>query len=70
MVILLQDGEMFDQVKAYGQSKTGDILFAISLADKLRSMGVLGYSLHPGAIWTNLARGSDEKEWNAFCRRS
>ncbi|GAB1217045.1 hypothetical protein ATERTT37_006267 [Aspergillus terreus] len=41
---------------AYGQSKTANMLFAISLAEKLGSRGLLALSLHPGVIFgTSLA---------------
>ncbi|KAK3360633.1 hypothetical protein B0T25DRAFT_132121 [Lasiosphaeria hispida] len=40
---------------AYGQSKTANMLTAVSLADKLAGKGLLAFSLHPGVISTNLA---------------
>jgi len=30
------------------------MLYSVSLAEKLGKRGLLSYSLHPGAIWTNL----------------
>jgi NAD(P)-dependent dehydrogenase (short-subunit alcohol dehydrogenase family) len=33
---------------AYGQSKTANMLFSLSLAEKLREKGVASFSLHPG----------------------
>ncbi|KAG9506750.1 hypothetical protein J7337_000288 [Fusarium musae] len=44
------DGELYDQWTAYGQSKTGNMLFSISLAQKLGSRGLQSYSVHPGLI--------------------
>ena len=41
---------------AYGQSKMANILFAKSLADKLKDTQVTTVSLHPGVIGTNLSR--------------
>ncbi|ROT38027.1 NAD(P)-binding protein [Sodiomyces alkalinus F11] len=38
--------------QAYGQSKTANILFAISLAEKLGPKGLLALSVHPGVIFT------------------
>ncbi|KAF2453932.1 short-chain dehydrogenase [Lineolata rhizophorae] len=43
-------------VKAYGQSKTANILFSLSLADKLKDKEITAFSLHPGAIRTNIWR--------------
>ncbi|KAF2176628.1 NAD(P)-binding protein [Zopfia rhizophila CBS 207.26] len=51
-----KDGKEYKPDTAYGQSKTGNILMAISLASKLASKDVTAYSLHPGVIWTNLGR--------------
>lgn len=57
------NGKEYDPWAAYGQSKTANILFAISLAKKLGPKGVLAYSLHPGSIMTNLPRDVDTTEW-------
>ncbi|KAF5241660.1 hypothetical protein SNK03_011758 [Fusarium graminearum] len=44
------NGDLYNRWNAYGQSKTANMLFAISLAEKLGSRGLQAYSLHPGAI--------------------
>ncbi|KAA8908880.1 hypothetical protein TRICI_004693 [Trichomonascus ciferrii] len=45
---------------AYGQSKTANILFTNELHDKFNKSNKLSaYSLHPGAIFTNLQRHID-----------
>ncbi|GKU04284.1 oxidoreductase [Fusarium langsethiae] len=44
------NGDFYNRWSAYGQSKTANMLFAISLAEKLGSRGLQAYSLHPGAI--------------------
>ncbi|KAM0337828.1 hypothetical protein ACHAPU_011507 [Fusarium lateritium] len=44
------NGKFYNKWSAYGQSKTANMLFAISLAEKLGSRGLEAYSLHPGAI--------------------
>ncbi|KAF4457058.1 hypothetical protein F53441_973 [Fusarium austroafricanum] len=44
------NGDLYHKWRAYGQSKTANMLFAISLAEKLGSRGLQAYSLHPGAI--------------------
>jgi NAD(P)-dependent dehydrogenase (short-subunit alcohol dehydrogenase family) len=41
---------------AYGQSKTANALFARELAKRAGSQGVLSFSVHPGAIMTDLGR--------------
>ncbi|KAE9378635.1 NAD(P)-binding protein [Stipitochalara longipes BDJ] len=46
---------------AYGQSKTGNILFSVSLTEYLGDRGVRSFSVHPGSIWTGLARNLDEQ---------
>ncbi|CAG8894257.1 unnamed protein product [Penicillium egyptiacum] len=55
-----QAGKSYHKWFAYGQSKTANILFAISLAEKLGlKHGLLAFSLHPGVIWTNLGNHLD-----------
>lgn len=41
---------------AYGNSKLANILHAMELSRRLRGTGVTAYSLHPGAVATELAR--------------
>ncbi|KAF5626691.1 oxidoreductase [Fusarium tjaetaba] len=54
------NGERYNKWSAYGQSKTANMLFAISLAEKLGSRGLQAFSLHPGAILdTSLAKHLD-----------
>ena len=51
-----QDGKLYEQWEAYGQSKTANILFAKALAEKWGDKGLKAYSLHPGvAFGTSLA---------------
>jgi NAD(P)-dependent dehydrogenase (short-subunit alcohol dehydrogenase family) len=58
-----QSGKVYDQWEAYGQSKTANILFARSLAEKLGSRGLRSYSLHPGvAFGTSLAPDFGEED--------
>ncbi|KAL4978779.1 hypothetical protein BDW66DRAFT_157980 [Aspergillus desertorum] len=45
-----QEGGTYNKWLAYGQSKTANMLKAVSLAEKLGSKGLLAYSLHPGVI--------------------
>ncbi|EWG44865.1 oxidoreductase [Fusarium verticillioides 7600] len=58
--INFSNGERYNKWSAYGQSKTANMLFAISLAEKLGSRGLQAFSLHPGAILdTSLAKHLD-----------
>ncbi|KAH7379159.1 short-chain dehydrogenase [Phaeosphaeria sp. MPI-PUGE-AT-0046c] len=61
-----KDGTIYDANKAYGQSKSANMLFAVSLAKKLESRGVLAFSLHPGIILTNLTRHTSDDELKAM----
>ncbi|KAL8965046.1 MAG: hypothetical protein Q9197_006697 [Variospora fuerteventurae] len=45
-----QDGETYNPWYAYGQSKTANILFAHSLAEKLAKKGAQAYAIHPGLV--------------------
>lgn len=42
-------GGAYDAWEGYGQSKTGNILFANELARRGKAKGILSYSLHPGS---------------------
>lgn len=51
-----QNGKVYEQWEAYGQSKTANILFSRALAEKLGAKGLRSYSLHPGVVFgTSLA---------------
>jgi NAD(P)-dependent dehydrogenase (short-subunit alcohol dehydrogenase family) len=50
------DGKEYNPQAAYGQSKTANMLYAVSLAEKLKNKGVTAFSLHPGRILTNMGR--------------
>jgi NAD(P)-dependent dehydrogenase (short-subunit alcohol dehydrogenase family) len=45
-----QGGKTYDKWTAYGQSKTANMLMAISLAEKAGPRGLLAFSVHPGLI--------------------
>jgi NAD(P)-dependent dehydrogenase (short-subunit alcohol dehydrogenase family) len=64
------EGRKYDEWEAYGQAKSGNALFALSLAGKLKKRGVVAFSLHPGNIWgTGLAVGIGEVDWPAVMKR-
>jgi NAD(P)-dependent dehydrogenase (short-subunit alcohol dehydrogenase family) len=57
---------VFEKNLAYGQSKTAVALFALQL-DKLGSkMGVRAFSVHPGAVMTELGRNMSEADMAAW----
>lgn len=58
----MQGGKTYTPLRAYGQSKTANMLLSISIAEKLGKRGVLSFSLHPGAIMTNAVANIDFKE--------
>ena len=49
-------GTGYDKFLGYGQSKTANVLFALELDRLGASRGIHAYSLHPGAILTDLGR--------------
>ncbi|KAJ2957932.1 hypothetical protein NQZ79_g6391 [Umbelopsis isabellina] len=54
-----QEGKVYDNFIAYGQSKTANILFSKELSRRYKDKGLLAFSLHPGGIQTNLLRHFD-----------
>ncbi|KAF0028209.1 hypothetical protein F2P81_019296 [Scophthalmus maximus] len=48
--------QSYDTMKAYGQSKLANVLFARSLAKRLQGTGVSVFSLHPGVVQSDLWR--------------
>ncbi|KAH6613092.1 short-chain dehydrogenase [Boeremia exigua] len=58
------NGKTYNAWEAYGQSKTANILFSVSLAKKLDVKGIKSFSLHPGVIAaTGLVSGVDPSAW-------
>jgi NAD(P)-dependent dehydrogenase (short-subunit alcohol dehydrogenase family) len=60
----------YDKWVAYGQSKTANALFAIGLDARGEAHGVRAFSVHPGAILTDLMRSMSEEEQRAAIARS
>ncbi|CAF97953.1 unnamed protein product, partial [Tetraodon nigroviridis] len=52
----LNSERSYDTMKAYGQSKLANVLFARSLAKRLQGTGVSVFSLHPGVVQSDLWR--------------
>jgi len=56
------DHTPYDKMKAYGRSKTANVLFAVELDRRLKSRGVRAFSLHPGKILTPLQRHLEKED--------
>ena len=52
----------YDKWQAYGRSKTANALFAVALDKRLKDQGVRAFSVHPGAIMTELGRHLTEED--------
>src|SRR5262249_26485693 len=55
----------YDRWVAYGQSKTANALFAMALDARGEAHGIRAFSVHPGAIVTDLMRAMTEGERQA-----
>ncbi|KAF1956517.1 NAD(P)-binding protein [Byssothecium circinans] len=65
-----QNGKVYEPWEAYGQSKTANILFSKSLAQKLGPKNLRAYSLHPGVIFgTSLAPGLNDSDLAGLMKR-
>ncbi|HEY5285426.1 MAG TPA: SDR family NAD(P)-dependent oxidoreductase, partial [Polyangia bacterium] len=53
---------LYDKWLAYGQSKTANALFALALDARGAAQGVRAFSVHPGAIMTELVRSLSKEE--------
>ena len=51
---------------SYGQSKTANALFAVGLNKRLAARGIEVFSVHPGAIQTDLSRHLTEEDYAMF----
>jgi NAD(P)-dependent dehydrogenase (short-subunit alcohol dehydrogenase family) len=66
-----KSGKTYDEWAAYGQSKTANNLFSMSLAKKLgTAKGLIAVSLCPGAVTTNLGNAMGMKEYEALSKPS
>lgn len=59
-------GETYDRWLAYGQSKTANIYMASSITRHYGSQGLIGLSVHPGVIWTDLGRHLSQEDIDAM----
>ncbi|KAJ5088100.1 short-chain dehydrogenase [Penicillium angulare] len=58
-----EEGKAYDKWQAYGQSKTANMLYSVSLAEKLGDKGVEAFSLYPGRIVTGLVKHLTDEDW-------
>ncbi|CAH0046481.1 unnamed protein product [Clonostachys solani] len=61
-----QDGKEYDPWRGYGQAKSANIIFARSLANKLRHLNATSFSVTPGLVLeTNLQDTVDRDVWGS-----
>lgn len=53
----------YDKWKAYGQSKTANVLHAVELDRRGLEHGIRAFAVHPGAVTTDLARYMSKEEY-------
>ena len=56
----------YDRWMAYGQSKTANALFAVSLDTVGKPHGIRAFSVHPGGVVTDLIRNMSTEEVRAY----
>ncbi|MEH6584532.1 MAG: SDR family NAD(P)-dependent oxidoreductase [Halioglobus sp.] len=56
----------YQKWQAYGESKTANALFATGLDERLKSLGVRAFSVHPGVIITELGRHLEPEDYTAL----
>ncbi|KAK3342166.1 hypothetical protein B0T25DRAFT_465405, partial [Lasiosphaeria hispida] len=59
-------GKTYNPWTAYGQSKTANMLMALSLAEKLGPDGLVAVSLHPGVIFGTTAADRALGNWEGW----
>jgi NAD(P)-dependent dehydrogenase (short-subunit alcohol dehydrogenase family) len=64
-----RDESTYEKWKAYGQSKTANILFTVELEKRLGGTGIHSYALHPGVIMTELSRHLTDDDLTALASR-
>jgi NAD(P)-dependent dehydrogenase (short-subunit alcohol dehydrogenase family) len=64
-----RDEASYEKWKAYGQSKTANILFTVELQKRLAAQGINAYALHPGVILTELGRHLTSEDAEGLAKR-
>ncbi|TXS89255.1 SDR family NAD(P)-dependent oxidoreductase [Parahaliea maris] len=60
----------YEKWRAYGESKTANVLFSVGLDARLAPLGVRVFAVHPGMIMTELGRHMDEADMEAIRARA
>jgi NAD(P)-dependent dehydrogenase (short-subunit alcohol dehydrogenase family) len=56
----------YDKFKAYGASKTANVLFTVALDARYRESGVRSFAVHPGTVATSLSRYMSKGDMKAM----
>jgi NAD(P)-dependent dehydrogenase (short-subunit alcohol dehydrogenase family) len=56
----------YDKFKAYGSSKTANVLFTVALDARYRDSGVRSFAVHPGTVATSLSRHMSRDDMKAM----
>jgi NAD(P)-dependent dehydrogenase (short-subunit alcohol dehydrogenase family) len=56
----------YDKFKAYGSSKTANVLFTVALDARYRDRGVRSFAVHPGTVATSLSRHMSRDDMKAM----
>jgi NAD(P)-dependent dehydrogenase (short-subunit alcohol dehydrogenase family) len=56
----------YDKFKAYGASKTANVLFTVALDARYRERGVRSFAVHPGTVATSLSRYMSKGDMKAM----
>src|SRR5690606_15788297 len=56
----------YDKWLAYGAAKTANALHAVALDRRYAERGIRAFAVHPGVIFTDLARHLTEADFQAF----
>ncbi|MEZ0354931.1 SDR family NAD(P)-dependent oxidoreductase [Mycobacterium sp. SA01] len=59
------DESAYDKWQAYGQSKTANVLFTVESERRWGPLGVHSFAVHPGVVFTDLARHMTRDDFRA-----
>ncbi|SBS75472.1 Short-chain dehydrogenase/reductase SDR [uncultured Mycobacterium sp.] len=59
------DESAYDKWQAYGQSKTANVLFTVEAERRWGPRGVHSFAVHPGVVYTDLARHMTRDDFSA-----
>jgi NAD(P)-dependent dehydrogenase (short-subunit alcohol dehydrogenase family) len=58
--------QQYDKFKAYGSSKTANVLFTVALDARYGDSGVRSFAVHPGTVATSLSRHMSRDDFKAM----